>query len=116
MIASRWFHHVHKPISCFTEDVKLGRLPEISSTISFRLQDLDILARYKNRDEYEKAPHEYYCESCLCACGNGDKVFKTGSAPLKELVDGPNQEQREQMSVHAEQHSIIWSWARQQGG
>lgn len=114
MIATRYFHNVYKPTSCFAEDMKFNRIPELSSTISFRIQDLDILARYLNQKEYEKAPHQYYCESCLIACGNGDKIFKTGSAPLKQMTDGPTQEQREQMTDHAEQHSIIWSWARQQ--
>jgi len=59
-------------------------------------------------------PIRWICLSCFEACGDETDVFKTGSAPRRELkrVTGPTQKQQNQMLDHARQHEIMWAWAR----
>ena len=62
----------------------------------------------------EHTPYRYACYSCYEACGDLESCFKTGSAPLKNLRKGPTDKLSDQMRDHADQHSIIWNWARSQ--
>lgn len=62
-----------------------------------------------------KKMSRYYCESCYYASGSQDKVFRTTPDSEEAMQHGPTKEQQEQMSDHAEQHQIIWAWARQIG-
>ena len=54
----------------------------------------------------------YICLSCYAVGGDPDRVFQTGSSYLKYMKSGPTQKQISQMGEHAEQHSILWAWAR----
>jgi hypothetical protein len=113
--ALRWFHSVYKPTGCFGQSVDEGVLPELSVVISYQIESVDPFAHHaESYEEYQDTPHRYYCESCLAACGDKKAVFHTGAAPLKNMKNGPTDKQRTQMSEHAEQHSIIWNWARSQ--
>ena len=56
-------------------------------------------------------PYRYQCLSCYKASGRQD-VFCTQCEPLQRLKDGPTKQQQEQMQDHAQQHRIMWSWAR----
>jgi hypothetical protein len=63
-------------------------------------------------DDIDNRIYHYYCETCHCSCGNPDEVFRTSAERAKNLKDGPTGDQQSQMSSHARQHSIMWSWAR----
>ena len=59
-------------------------------------------------------PCWYACWSCYAASRETEYVFRTSPASASNMKLGATEQQRAQMKQHAEQHSIIWSWARQQ--
>jgi len=58
--------------------------------------------------------YHYVCYSCLAASGDKEHCFTTSWASRNNMSKGPTNQQQTQMKQHAEDHSIIWSWARQQ--
>lgn len=61
----------------------------------------------------EDVPYLWKCESCICGSGNYRNVFKTDYEKFENLHNGsPSEKQMNQISEHARQHEIIWSWAR----
>ena len=100
---------IREPTNLFSEPKPLSRVS--TSTIQFQLERREFGPPFEDRED---EPYFYYCLSCLIACGDKEAVFKTGIAPAKKMQDGPTDKQQTQMSEHAEQHSIIWNWARQQ--
>ena len=67
-------------------------------------------------------PWRWTCQSCYAASGDDRSIFKTDWEKREHLggqgskdVGGfsePSRKQQDQMSDHAKQHSIMWSWAR----
>ena len=74
------------------------------------LLNWDYFDRHDQPDP-QKFPYRYKCMSCYAASGSND-VFSTQSEQKQSLKDGPTQEQQDQMSDHARQHTIMWAWAR----
>ena len=56
--------------------------------------------------------YHYLCETCHYSSGNPDEVFRTSADFAKNMKNGPTGDQQIQMSVHARQHSIMWSWVK----
>lgn len=55
---------------------------------------------------------QYVCYSCYAAYGDKQHCFATAWASRNNMRNGPIAIQHEQMKQHAEDHSVIWSWAR----
>jgi hypothetical protein len=66
---------------------------------------------YHDRPDRQKFPYRFRCLSCYAASGDNDS-FRTQCEQLQRLKDGPTQEQQDQMSDHARQHTIMYSWAK----
>ena len=63
------------------------------------------------RGDAQKFPFRYRCLSCYMASGSGDS-FSTQCEQRHLFRDGPTEAQKDQMSEHARQHSIMWAWAK----
>lgn len=67
-------------------------------------------------------PWRWYCQSCLAACGDQRNIFKTKWVKREHLegqggrdrggFDSPDFLQRDQMTEHAKQHTIMFQWAK----
>lgn len=95
------------------QEVEYGRPSQIV-VIQFRAVE----PVYQMRGEQIEDPglryYQYVCYSCLSACGDPKNIFKTVWSSRRNMRLGPTEDQVEEMKEHAEQHSIIWGWARQQ--
>lgn len=77
--------------------------------IIFQLQHDGI---YLPVSEWENNQYRYRCLSCYCACGSDKHCFVTRFEKAQHLKEGPTVQQRNQMSEHAKQHTIMYSWVK----
>jgi hypothetical protein len=61
---------------------------------------------------WEENRYRYRCMDCYLASGSKEDSFTTGFEKAADLKTGPTNYQMDEMSDHARQHSIMWSWAR----
>lgn len=83
-------------------------------TVEFRVEEPTYQMTTEQMEDSGLRYWQYLCYSCLYACGDKKNCFKTTWAKRKYMRLGATLDQVEEMKVHAEQHSIIWAWARQQ--
>jgi hypothetical protein len=82
----------------------------LSQTQRLTLEEVYFSNIYVNEED---VPYLWKCESCICGSGNYRNVFKTDYEKFENLHNGsPSEKQMNQISEHARQHEIIWSWAR----
>lgn len=61
---------------------------------------------------WDENRYRYRCMGCYVACGSKENSFTTGFEKQGDLKDGPTNYQQDEMSDHARQHSIMWTWAK----
>jgi hypothetical protein len=88
------------------------QIPGVDAVIDSIIFKLEHDGVYFPVPEWEYNQYRYRCMSCFAACGLERDTFKTTFARAKFLKDGPTQEQQDQMSDHARQHSIMYLWAK----
>lgn len=82
-------------------------LSKIDCSIGYVVFQLEMNSFLKQNPTYI-----YKCYSCYAASGDREYSFETESATPEKLKDGPTENQREEMSNHAKQHTIMYQWAR----
>lgn len=102
---------VREPQNPFDEpDIRLVT----ESRIAFHSQEPVYMMSGEQLDNPGLRYYEYVCASCYAACGYQKSCFTTSWASRNNMRKGPTDKQQDQMRDHADQHSIIWNWARQQ--
>ncbi len=105
-----WFRHL-----AVSNDEGVSYTSSIVDVLCFGIEPVNLLNwEYSDRrgiPDRRKFPYRYRCLSCLQASGRED-CFVTQVEALERMKDTPTKEQQEQMSNHAQQHSIMYQWAK----
>ena len=98
--------------------------------LSKPLYDVIYFSPEPNQDAYSPdvyikvwdVPWRWYCQTCYMSCGDRRHVFSTDWVKREDLggkgnrnlggFSEPTRTQQDQMADHAQQHSIMFAWAK----
>lgn len=101
MMPYEWRYPVERPRQSIM-DYNLPLVPETVRSILFRAKNMYLGLLPHSEDTM----YQYICVDCWAATGDKNS-FTSSWAKLSELA---TEDQQQEMSDHAKQHSVIWAW------